>query len=284
MLVLLSSSMERQEVLRSIGIPFLAFDPVKDLDRFPQTLRKAAGPPGAHDEWSSKLNDIWEFRLTEDRFILGEEAEDIYPDLRKEREKLCLATAKALLATDVTGLPDRCRESLIRAAVWSQLIWSDPGQVLWDSFLLTVQTFLQQNATDSWVFVSDLPEGVLAPENLAQDKQYRIASYIILLCQGEKIFDGLVEGKPFHFSDSIFNASETVQAYNDREMGKDRLAGLDIRCCGDFLIKDFSDKEPEERHAMAGMPWHDICELLKGSRYSKDFKQLCNALEKRKNG
>lgn len=271
MVVLISASPERLELLQSKKIPFLAFDPEQDIERFPQLkLREIRDDlekinPG---KLKADIERIWELRL-KDKFILRHGAEALYPDKREERQDECKATAYNLVAKIAKNGPlAGCKLVLARAAIWSQLIWSDPGQVLWGSFILLLQTFLEKKQGDEWMIQGNIPNKELDPRQLEKRGLYRISSYVILLHRGKLVLSAWIPSHDkttaggFYFAERIFENSAEVAAYNQQEIGKDRLAGLDIRSCGSFLIEDFKDTADEDREAMAGLPWDKICELL----------------------
>ena len=109
------------------------------------------------------------------------------------------------------------------------------------------------------------------------NKDLNISSYVILMRQAEILFEGWIDSTTFRLS-SIDDSS--LQKYNDTGMGVDRLAGLDVRACGDFLIHDFFSHEEKERQAMAGLPWQKLAEMI-NSKHQKAFTTLCGAVEER---
>jgi len=299
MVVLISASPERRELLQSQEIPFLAFDPEQDIDRFPQLeLREIRDNLEKIDPEKLKddIEKIWKLRL-KDKFILRHGAEALYPDKREECQDECKATAYNLVdKIDKNGSLAGCKLVLARAAVWSQLIWSDPGQVLWGSFILLLQTFLEKKQGNEWIIQDGIPNGELDPDRLESGGLYRVSSYVILLHRGKLALAAWIPSHNkttaggFNFAERIFENSAEVAAYNRQEIGKNRLAGLDIRSCGSFLIKDFKDTADEDRDAMAGLPWVKICEFLDNrdgsdSEYISEVKKvLCgvrNAIKNR---
>ena len=107
---------------------------------------------------------------------------------------------------------------------------------------MTVQTFLEKRLEDGgWGVALDTPSSELDPEKFNRTTMYRISSYTILLRRGEIILSKQIPEKDddkngFYFSEKIFEKpSSMVDAYNKQGMGKNRLAGLDIRSCGNFL-------------------------------------------------
>jgi len=287
--VLISSSEERQELLRSLDIPFLAYDPEKDLCRFSQPdLQMLYVDVGQEidlvcENLKKAVDTIWSNRLA-DQFILGDNKSEDYKDCRKDRQKECERVSDELINELRTTQNSYGKLSLARAVIWSQLIWSDPGQVLWDSFLLTAQTYLESEKTDgSWEVVNLADTQGLRPNCFHRRRKYRISSYVVLLRQGSKLLSQALSSTSFHFSDVIFDSRSIVDAYNAQDMGRNRMAGLDTRSCGHFLIKEFKEIKESDRLAMAGLPWSQICELLKKGEHAEYFKNMRTAMMKRNN-
>ena len=289
MLVMVSASRERREILRGLRISFLIYHPEQDLECFVQKeLRRLAAVLAELPDsrrLQQLLEEIWEIRL-QDRFVLGHGKTGLYPDLRQERRSGCLATANRLLEIQATlehNGAGCCRLLLDRAAVWSQLIWSDPGQVLWDSLILLLQTFLEEEDDSGWTRREDIPVGKLDPDGLKPGKCYRISSYVVLLRQGKLLLADWVPGRvEFTFSGRIFANPDEVRAYNEQGMGRGRLAGLDLRSCGSFLVEDFHAIGNEDLFAMAGLPWQGIGELLENnSEALKVYRQVSRAIPAR---
>lgn len=290
-IILISSSEERQELLQSLEIPFLPYDPVNDLRRFSQSglqrLSVCVGDDSAslNTQLQAAVTEIWNIRL-KDPFILGDNKSDYYKDDREGRRRDCESVSADLIGKLQKKPNLHGKRALTRAVIWSQLIWSDPGQVLWDSFLLAVQTYLESKKSDDvWEVVETADLHELQPSRFQKGQEYRISSYIVLLRQGAILLAQTLPSASFQFADEIFMDSSTlVAAYNAQEMGKNRLAGLDIRSCGHFLVKDFDKKKNADRLAMAGLPWPQICELLskKGcGGHIDDFNEMCKAMAKR---
>ena len=96
--------------------------------------------------------------------------------------------------------------------------------------------------------------------------------------QGEIILSNWLHSEPLNINELN---NEIVKKYNAAGMGKDRLAGLDVRACGDFLIKGFSAKvEEKDRQAMAGLPWNILREKIP-SDHKTVFMSMHNAVSSR---
>ncbi len=145
MLVFISDKYEIKKSLMNQNIPFLAYS-LNDYKRswlfFEESnesnidfLKKPLAKLN-NNEIKSILNTIWEIRVpgekintrkSGDQFVLSDGKDDYFKEYRWDRKKLCKECLGKIL--DV-------KEDAIIPALWSQLIWSDPGQVLWDSFIL----------------------------------------------------------------------------------------------------------------------------------------------------
>lgn len=285
MLVLVSSSMERQEILRSIGVPFLAYNPSNDLDRFSHifkdvkdgnlldAVKKAFNNPTGK-LLTNIVKKIWEVRL-DDEFLLGKGRENLYPDLRSDekRQEKCRGTATDLIKKLATAQNKAEELTIARAVIWSQLIWSDPGQVLWDSHILTLKTILRKEDEKG-----DFQPDTRSISDLNHETSFFIiSSYVVLMRQGEIILSDWLHSEPFNINELN---NEIVKKYNAAGMGKDRLAGLDVRACGDFLIEDFSEVEEKDRQAMAGLPWNILREKIP-SDHKTAFMSMHNAVSSR---
>jgi len=72
--------------------------------------------------------------------------------------------------------------------------------------------------------------------------------------------------------------------YNEMKFGKGRLAGIDARACGHFLIDNFSEFVDVDRQAMTGLPWEAISQKIAGKNDTnlfQAFAELCGAVKKR---
>ena len=292
MLVLLSTSEEPHEILRQLNIPFLAYHPVNDISNF-GVLQSMDGFNGIADSLRDDktiegealcnfVNILWSQRLGQgeekkDEYLLGKGKEKTYPDERENRQDVCIETAGELIEKYNNTSEAAHKTALIRAIIWSQLIWSDPGQVLWDSFILTAQTFLEKDGVFLSVSISDNIDFTEL-----KDKTLRISSYVVLLRQGKALLAEKLEGKVFYLKK---NKDADWKKYNEMKFGKGRLAGIDARACGHFLIDNFSAEFAEvDRQAMTGLPWEAISQKIADKddkKLSQAFAELCGAVKKR---
>lgn len=265
MLVLISSSQERKAILQFEGIPFLAYDPICDLDRFsehfPKLVKKAKNACDVGlidtDKFNELIINLTAHRL-EEKFILGHKREQLYPDKRikeearfKEWQKAHQSLLGVLTHKDASldkhgsAIENR---TIYRAIIWSLLIWSDPGQVLWDSHILALQTVLK---TENKIMDAESCNTIIDYKKF-KDKKIQISTYAVLMRQGRTIFHGWIDSDAFQLADI---SEKDWRQYCAKGIGNGRLAGLDTRTCGDFLIKEYKAIKPEDRQAMAGMPW-----------------------------
>lgn len=295
--ILISDSEERKDILKRLNIPFLTFSPVNDVDNIKVLeeenkvdliktfLEKDIINNSETDEIKNLIDEIWECRK-EDKHILSEDS-SLYPDKRFEEDRYdkCKETYEKLL--DIR-LKDNQKvhhnNAKVRAAIWSQLIWSDPGQVLWDSYIFTVQSRIEKYENNSWEIVEE--DNI---ENVPQETKLRISSFVVLLCQGEIKVEN-------EFSSPIFTLKKfecdnsTFKTYINSKFGEGRL-GIDARTSGNFLLDKifknpddteyygFNEISIEKLYSFAGLPWNEMKgEILKSS---DSFNKVLTAVSKR---
>ena len=130
MLVLLSASEERREILRRLNIPFLAYHPVDDISNFgilqsmedfngiANSLRDDKTMEG--EELCKFVNILWSQRLGQgeekkDEYLLGKGREKTYPDKREDRQDVCIETAGELIEKYNNTSEAAHKTALIRA-------------------------------------------------------------------------------------------------------------------------------------------------------------------------
>ncbi|KAB2889236.1 MAG: hypothetical protein F9K32_13505 [Desulfobulbaceae bacterium] len=261
-LVLLSASRERKELLDTLHIPHLQYHPKRDLDRFPEWIQGyllsvfEQSESGEELEkrlkaFKMQLNDFWNNRIKRDRFMLHEDEPVLYPEKRKERKAQCVNVAEKLFAqlAQISSPPVRTQEAIRRAMIWSQLLWSDPGQVLWDSFLLSIQSEIcLQDGTVLGMEFNDV----------IRDNMFNIKTWVVLLRQGQVLLSRELDDGKCAFLLSI--KGQAADAYQASGFGKGRAAGIDIRACGNVLVR-YADGKPlqsDAKNALAGLPWASI--------------------------
>ena len=116
-----------------------------------------------------------------------------------------------------------------------------------------------------------------------KDKALKISSYVVLLWQGKVLLAEKLEGKNFQLNKK--KKDTDWKKYNEIKFGKGRLAGIDTRACGHFLIDNFSAEFAEvDRQAMTGLPWEAISQKIADKddkKLSQAFAELCGAVKKR---
>ena len=148
-LVLLSPSQERKEILDILHIPHFQYYPDTDIKNFSDWPEKKL-PKESNQKFD--WNFFWENRIKQDRFMLHQSAPQLYPEDRLRRKNKCISTATTLWDNSQDdATPDYGKETIKRAVLWSQLIWSDPGQVLWDSFLLSIKSRFIRHDTENTI-------------------------------------------------------------------------------------------------------------------------------------
>lgn len=242
-LVLFSSSWERKEILDSLHIPHLQYHPEKDLDTFPLWVRE--NMPLSLDT----LGPFWNKRIQEDKFMLHQDEPELYPEKRKDRKWQCVKTAEKLLEMASAATTRQQKEAILRAVLWSQLIWSDPGQVLWDSFLLSIQSVIMTEK-DQIVEKSLL--------NTKQSEPFTIRTWVVLLRQGQILVNQEIQSESETFKLGINN--EAITKYVASKFGNNRAGGIDARACGNGLVRFANDSllTPDCKIELAGMPWKRI--------------------------
>ena len=199
------------------------------------------GTPDKVDELKSKLESwidtTWEERLKE-KFVLGEGKRE-YKDLRSDRRKECIKSAKHLVEQCDAAQYERLT-AIVRAILWSQLIWSDPGQIFWDTPIVVIQSCLLKKATDNE------PEPIRSwqetPYSLPQG-EYIIGNFAVTGQQGQL---ALKES-----TSEVFTFSGFPPWYVANKLGKGRLANLDIRSYGDYLLSNY---KKDDINALSGIP------------------------------
>jgi len=271
-LVLLSSSQERQAILSSLGIPHLQYYPEEDQKNFPDWIQELM--PLDEDN----LETFWHRRISGDEFMLHRDEPKLYPEDRSDRMGVCVKTAKELLAEmKKEDIPEYVKEVLERSVLWSQLIWSDPGQVLWDSFLLSIKSCLKDSEDNIIKQEEDITE--------LKGKQFAMHHRVVLLRQGRIIYNGETISCKCKLVDNFDNKMQA--AYTQIKFGKGRSGGLDIRACGGCLVRpedgEGDSLSYDEMLNIAGLPWQQICKAVHalGDAFKEDkkaFDALCQGV------
>ena len=262
MIVLISSSIERKEVLMELGIPCLLYEPVEDLANVPVGNSNAKdsseavinlvtkvtnGTTNNTNELKRELQNwiktTWKERLKE-KFVLGEGKRE-YKDLRSDRRKECVKSAMDLSEQCSTDQPERLN-AIVRAILWSQLIWSDPGQVFWDTPILVIQSCLLKAADGQPIRLGENGSYSLPSE------KYFICNFVVAGQQGQLALKESMS--------KMFTFSGFPDWYKANELGKGRLANLDIRGYGSHLLSNYEQLSVDDIAILCGVP--DMEELF----------------------
>lgn len=271
---LISSMGERSDILRTLMVPHMTYEPTHDLellvegedDKMGRGVVDSArelikGENAGKDELTSWAAKLWRFRWDGDRFALNGTEEE-----RRARfgvkegssssdvEKVARDRARELweaLAENVRGDPI-ARSVAARAFVWSQIIWSDPGRVLWESPIVVVRTSIQ--GVDRRL-PPTTPDGVREQLiGLMDGGEFGVVSYFAVLCRGawqqsgSQLTDGL----------RLSLDRKGIEAYSKAGMGIGRLSGLDVRGCPNMLERNGGKLKRREILNIAGIPWQEL--------------------------
>ncbi len=276
---LISGPGERSDLLNALQVPHLTYAPVADLALFGwprecSLYKQALGflsndeAPSNGDlcEWAAAL---WRYRLTHDRLPrnssfpadsrwknwIETDASDEVTDGHIEK---VVAKATALLEALELALNGegrlRIEETvLLRAFVWSQLIWSDPGQVLWESPIVVART------------TARLPEGWsghMFPSSGQVEATlwgllsigFSVTTHWLVLREG-KVEEALQSTSVDELQLAL--NEEQLKSYAQAGLGQGRLLGLDLRACRGMLKKrDGGVLNEDEVMTVSGLPWH----------------------------
>jgi ferredoxin len=297
--VLISRPGERTDLLKALQIPHLTYDPITGLDLFGWaddcTLLTQAKGFLKGEEQTGKLRDwavdLWRYRLTKDRLPaqsglradsrwrnwIGIDApERVTADhMRQVDEEVGRRTMELLrglgLASDMGGgsptkgqrnSGDITQESVaVRAFIWSQLVWSDPGQVLWDSPIIVARTTAttQDNGGLTW----DPPQVEKALNDLGNTKSpngFSVETHWVVLRRGEVQAGG--EDRAIQCSETgrlrLALGENQIKAYATAGLGYGRLLGLDLRACPEMLKKGRELLDKDDVMSVSGLPWKQL--------------------------
>lgn len=272
-LVLLSSSRERKEILDMLRIPYLQYHPKKDLDNFADWIRAHIDKLTENDQQSQitrqTLELLWSQRVQKDNFMLHQDEPKLYPENRETRKDICIETATKLLEEAKKNTNEHAKNAIQHAALWSQLIWSDPGQVLWDSFLLSIQSVI---ATEDGKNMAD--SASIAELN---GNNFFIKSWVVMLRKGEVLVNEEIQSQQY----KLKIAEDEITRYDASDFGANRAAWLDVRGCGESLVQPSNASSMSEnlKIELAGLPWEKIKETIgKLPEHKEALKRLCNAV------
>jgi len=276
-LVLLSSSRERKEILDMLRIPHLQYHPEKDLENFPDWITQQIDDKQQGDQEPTLTKDtvesLWKARIQRDKFMFHQDEPTLYPENREARKNICIKTATKLLEVAKKHTDEHAKNAIQHAALWSQLIWSDPGQVLWYSFLLSIQSVI---ATEDGKNMAD--SASVAELN---GNNFSINSWVVLLRKGKVLVNDEIKSQTY----KLKIADDEIVRYDQSGLGANRAAGVDVRGCGESLVQPSGASSMSEdlKMELAGLPWAKIKETIgklpkDQQEHNEAFKRLCNAV------
>ena len=168
---------------------------------------------------------------------------------------------------------EHAKNAIQHAALWSQLIWSDPGQVLWDSFLLSIQSVISTEDGKNMTGSASIAE--------LNGNKFSIKSWVVLLRKGEVLVNDEIKSQTY----KLKIADDEIVRYDQSGLGANRAAGLDVRGCGESLVQpsDASSLSVDLKMELAGFPWAKIKKTIGNLPKDQDehkeaFNRLCNAV------
>jgi NAD-dependent dihydropyrimidine dehydrogenase PreA subunit len=261
MVILISDAEERKEVLRDLGIPYLAYSPVEDLVKIPvgasdakefsQGILKLVdnitkGQSGKINELKGEMKrwveGAWNERL-KGKFVLGEGKRE-YADFRDKCREACVQSANSLLTCLLPDDPPEKVTAIVRAILWSQLIWSDPGQIFWDTSILIVQSSLCKKDFKDALLPATYKNYKLGDRK--GDREYVVRNFAVK-CRKSQVVLKETQSAAFEFSGF-------PSWYVTGKFGEGRLANLDIRGYGGYLLSDYNALTEGDIYDICGMP------------------------------
>jgi predicted house-cleaning NTP pyrophosphatase (Maf/HAM1 superfamily)/Pyruvate/2-oxoacid:ferredoxin oxidoreductase delta subunit len=257
-LVLVSASEERHDILSQLGVPFLEIDSqhdIKEFCAFTEPLKEKLielltddGKPDQRLEATNGLKKVLQH-------IYNQRVENT------ERPSSDLKQLESIIDALSDEYPNEgdnhLKEAYIQAAIWAMLIWTDPGQVLWESPILTIQTRLHCEWRSDSLSLSELPENedrVIEFLKHLSGNNLSVISSVVLMHEG-MIYCKEIDG-PNIALNSI--AKESLQAYAASGIGFGRLGGLNIRSSGELLLSNFNELNEDDIFCLSGLPWNAI--------------------------
>ncbi|MBF0232928.1 MAG: hypothetical protein HQK65_07805 [Desulfamplus sp.] len=158
-IILISDNIEHQAKFKLSGIPHIHYSPRDDLShiKLNGVTESLANLKETNDIWNlidgslSKfdLDDfkkkvlkwiamVWDRRLSE-QFVLGEKCDEYdNDDRRQDLCKKCQKNAEELLESIHDSKDMEIVRVITYGVMWSQLFWSDPGQIFWHTPIITL--------------------------------------------------------------------------------------------------------------------------------------------------
>ncbi len=241
------------------------------------------------DKLMNWVKELWRLRPVADKYTLADDDHD-YVDLRLDPDsdkeggswtdtRRAESGAMHEVRSEVMQkLMDAAKQNvgdpvalsvLVRAIVWSQLIWSDPGQVLWDSPILVIQNDFSGRNVHPFIPVRPGQDIIEAMEQVIGKDVTSICKYVLihpLAAKKDKKNNHQNESDTEQYYYSLpgptlrFQRPSRVdmERYADAGFGVNHLCGIDIRSCGEFLVRNFGSLSDDDRNHVSGLPWKHL--------------------------
>lgn len=287
--VLISGRGERSDLFKALQIPHLAYEPTQDLQLFGSWIHLDVFHTAKNlledttifqrDELVKWAIDLWQHRLIHDR--LPDDA-GFEEDARWKNcvgvsppssdEVLKSQSTMRLVQDGITRHASTIADSLLRnvkmsglgpsvatrAFVWSQLIWSDPGQILWESPIIVVRTHAKSESREVAKHCWPRSPGAVRDALMALlgDRFYVLSDWVVL-------HRGEVMPTKYECRDEVGPLMLTltehdITRYAASGLGRGRLLGLDLRACPGMLTSGGEELDANRLMSVSGLPWHRL--------------------------
>ena len=240
---------------------------------------------------------LWVFRRKHDPFVLGSGTKGDYEDMRGSR------LAEPDKRDDTTGVSRWCGEAsndalewikdtvkqrvlklkekicgsvgfngdespealsvLERSLVWSQLLWSDPGQVFFDSPIIVMRM-----GSSALARVHPFPENIVEALLTLDGLPFSVTVYWTIL-QGGVVDRAGKDERWYRLSPKwTENEGSRIRDYAQAGQGRGRFLGLDVRACPSMLRRCDGGSDRTAGRALnaddvlhvCGLPWDRLGE------------------------
>ncbi len=277
LLVLLDDRAERHEILNEIGVPHLCIsnDEVRHFFMADERvfvanttlIATAETPAEGSTGLGNILREIFNKRVGKDKeygldkFCLRREKEDLYSENRAAWLNPRGQFVGDALAGGLHAVWDNkiLRMLYAKVAVAAMYVWTDPGQVLFLSPIVAVDTELRKDKTGRYQVINHLV--VLRGGIVNVEGRFEIPARVVttIPTKDAKTASGPIAITLPGPSFNLVQLEETEkQQYEASGYGEGRLDGLDFRGAGRFFVEGYNDLSPDERIAIAGLPWSDL--------------------------
>lgn len=264
--ILLTDTPEPHHILQQRGIPHICYHPHQDLERislldtcdrltrlletqrlltYLQSAQTTGNGPVNPNETLEEVMDQWITRLWKirqpEQFILGYGRDEYNgDDQRSRRAGTCQDAARDMYAELKAPVLLAKLRALIYGLMWSQLFWSDPGQIFWDTPIRCLSTCLvDKNGQPVSAF----------DDNLSSGCHYRVRTFLFEARAGKCT---LVSQDSPRFTFTGF-----PDWYQSHKLGLEHVNRLDVRGYGHWLIEDYDRFNDKEILELWGLP-HEL--------------------------